>query len=572
MKINKFLTGLRGRFIPILIILVFGCGSLYAQLVFSVSYDNLSQDNADKIRTAITTRSDVSVSMMHTARNRNDRDVYAFSLSSVRDSRIVILNEETGRSVVITPTENAPAEFELPPFFIEELRQAVLGDAGQFMVVETCSDFSVRGVASVSAARREVFLPRYFYGHGENAKEFLPKDRQIIHIFKELPRFTPTSDDPEYLRLLAELEEEMSYFVYMYRLSDGTLITFNEHFIPTTEVGGISANTTTSAGGNLQFTLSGLPVGGEAYNATWRALNIWSARLAGTVPVRVNVTFSNETGLAGAFRQPHFRFSGGNTWYSSALGRQIGNHTHNFYDIRIIMNPTVSWHYPATGTIPRNHFDWITVMLHEITHGLGFSSLILGDGSYVYTNLQERERPTNYPGSFDRQLFYGAISSNNLPNLNQAERAATVVSNNLFAGRSGSRLLVANDGNRVRMHAPATFRRGSSIVHWDDRVTFDTFMRHSITDRFREHTINRREVAILRDIGWNIHCPAPTIYFINQPFVSVDRTVTNHNHCGSVNVQNVTITNNAKLTIRANYRTTISGPFSMHPGTSLSVR
>jgi len=520
MKINKFLCKISGRFIPTLIILLFGCSSLYAQHVFSVSYDNLSRDNADKIRTEITTRSDVSVSAMSITRNRNDRDVYVFALSSVSDSRIVILNEENGRSVVITPVEGAPAQFELPPFFIEELRQAALGDAERFLVVETGTDFSVRSAASVSATSRDVFLPRYFYGQGEDAIEFLPKDRKIIHIFKERPRLISASDDPEHLRLLAELEDEMSYFVYMYQLSDGALIIFDEHFIPAAEQNQISATTTTttSTGGNLQFDLLGLTGQGEeeARTATRHALSIWSARLAGTVPVRVNVTFQNNWYMDGviakSYPQPHFLFPGGDTWYNSALGRQLGNHSHNLYDIRIAMNSDVSWHYPVAGTIPNNHYDWITVMLHEVTHGLGFSSLIFYNtlqrnpqypqhhGRFVYATSTGGYEFSDFPGAFDRQLFNSAGA--NLPNLSPFNRTLAVKSNNLFAGRPNSHLLAANGGTRVRMFAPNPFQPGSSVSHWDCSVTFPTFMKHDISTGFRQHIIDPREIAIMRDMGW----------------------------------------------------------------------
>ena len=83
---------------------------------------------------------------MQTARNHNNRDVYSFSLSQAQNTRIVILNEKTGRSVVITP-EGTPAQFELSPFFIEELRQGTLGDTDRFLIVETDADFSVRSTA-----------------------------------------------------------------------------------------------------------------------------------------------------------------------------------------------------------------------------------------------------------------------------------------------------------------------------------------------------------------------------------------------------------------------------------------
>ena len=78
MNIYQFLSGLRGKFIlTLLIIIAFGSGSLYAQHLFSVNYGYLSQDNANLIRTAVT-RFDVLDSTMSVSRNRNNKEVYSF--------------------------------------------------------------------------------------------------------------------------------------------------------------------------------------------------------------------------------------------------------------------------------------------------------------------------------------------------------------------------------------------------------------------------------------------------------------------------------------------------------------
>jgi hypothetical protein len=474
---------------------------------FSVNYSELSQGNANLIKTEVA-RTDASVSMMSMTKNRSDNEVYLFTLSSVQNTKIVVLNEETGNSVVITPTEGAPTQFELSPFFIEELKRAALGDADRYLVVETNADFSIRNVTSVSTENREVFIPRYFYGPKENVKEALPKDRQIVHIFKEKPRFIPAfPNDPEKLRLIAQLEEEMSYYVYMYQLPDGTLIIYDEHFNPINpnaeknEVNKSTRNT------NLQFNLSG-NLNTQQRAATEHAQNIWSAELLGTIPIDIEVRFlSMGSGiLGGSYRQPHYWNSVTQTWYSSTLGKQLEDGiTHNLVDIRLEMSSNYSWHYGITGNPSSSQYDWITVMLHEITHGLGFSTLVQSNGSYVYTTSGGiQNTPTNFPGIFDRQLYQGSTLGTNLPDLNQSQRASLVVSNNLFSGRPSSFLLAANSGDRVKMFAPNPWRAGSSVVHWDNSVTFPTFMKYSASPGFKQHTINVREIAIMQDMGWRI--------------------------------------------------------------------
>jgi hypothetical protein len=220
MNIYKLFRVLSGKFIFTILIIAFGYGNVYAQHLFTVNYSDLSKENANRIRTGITGFNS-SLSTISKTKNRDNQDVYSLSLSSVQNTKIIILNEKTENSVVITPTDDAPVQFELSPFFIEELRQANFGDADQYLMVETDTDFLVRNAAFISVASQEVFIPRYFYGSKENMKEALPKDRQIVHIFKGKPMLIPAfPDDPENLRLIAQLEEEMSYYVYMYQLPD----------------------------------------------------------------------------------------------------------------------------------------------------------------------------------------------------------------------------------------------------------------------------------------------------------------------------------------------------------------
>jgi len=357
---------------------------------------------------------------------------------------------------------------------LKELRQATLGNAERFLVIETGTDFSVRNATSVSLARREVFISRYFYGPKEDVREAQPKDRRIVHIFKEKPRLIPAfPNDPENLRLIVELEEEMSYYVYMYQLPDGFLIIYDEHFNPINSNvvkngDSFSSSVSTSSYScctKLQFNLSG-NLTGQAHTTTTHALNLWSEQLAGTVPVTISVMFLTMSPgvLGGSYRQPHYWDPITQTWYSSALGKQLeGGITHNLNDIRLEMNSSFSWNYSITSPPSTSQYDWLTVMLHEITHGLGFSSLLGSNGAYVYTTATGGTLNTNFPSSYDRQLFQG-LTGANLPALNQSDRAALVVSNNLFSGRTGSYLLAANGGTRVKMYAPSNWAGGSSVI------------------------------------------------------------------------------------------------------------
>ena len=531
-----------GRFNLILLTIAFISSNIYSQHLFSVEYSDLSKEKVNFIMKEIASFN-ASVSTILMTKNNNNKDVYSFFLSSDQNAKIIILSEKTGNNVIITPAEGAPKKIEFSPFFIEELRQAVLGDADRYLVAETDENFSVINVTSFSATSREIFLPSCFYGSKENVKEALPRERQIIHVFKEKPKLIPAfPEDPENLILIEKIEEDMSYYVYMYELQDGTLIIYDENFISNSDKNGLSLNTSTiTCCTNLQFNLTG-SLSSQQRTATEYALGLWSGQLAGMVPVSINTSFiSMPVGvLGGSYRQPNYWNSANQTWYCSALGNQLAgyNVVTAMDDIRIEMNSYYSnnFYYGLDGNAG-SLIDWVTVILHEVTHGLGFYPLCGSNGAYSYTTSTGGSSSTNYPGIYDRQLYQGTTGNTCLTDLSQSQRASLVTSDNLYAGRQSSNLLNANGGNRVKIYAPSTWQSGSSVSHWDQSVSnFSTFMKYAYVSPL--HTFNTRKIAIMRDMGWEIPCP-PVTYF--SGIVYADRVVTGCN----VSMQSVAVINNA---------------------------
>jgi len=469
---------------------------LHAQHLFSVNYNDLPIEKITQLTDQII---DSEISTLLLKKNNENKDVYVVDLSSVQHTQVVVLNEQTGAHVVFA---GVAAEFQLAPFFIEELKQAVLGEASRYLILETNSDFSVHNVASVSTTKGEVFLPRYFYGSKEDIKEAFPKDRQIIHIFKEKPELILVDPrDPELQGYAAQWEESMSYYVYMYQLPDGGLWIYDEHL----NVDDDKNESKIGIGGYLEFTLSGT-MNTEQRTATEYALELWSEQFAGTVPVDINVSFEPmASGILGsATRMPNYWNPATQSWYCSAVGNQLAgyNVVPNQRDIRIRMNSTYAFHYELNANPGSGRYDCVTIMLHEVTHGLGFFPLCREDGRYTYTTPSGGGAYTNYPGIFDRQLFQG-LDGPCLTELSQEERAALTTSRNLYAGAQGSHLLAANDGVRVRMYAPAIYNSGSSNSHWDDSVNnFPTFMKRSISSNSGLHAFNTRKIGVLLDIGW----------------------------------------------------------------------
>jgi len=475
-----------------------------AQHLFYINYDDVSHEDVQKLRSQIS-KSDIST--LSLSKNNENNDVYQFQISSAQNSKIIVLNEETGKNAVIIPVEESISHFQLAPFFIEELKQSVLGDASRYLICETDDNFLMRNAVSISTITDDVFIPRYFYGKKENVREALPKERQIIHIFKEKPRLIHVFKDPEGLNYIAQLEEEMSYYVYMYKLPDGTLCIYDEHFNPKKDENEIKTRS------SLPFNLTG-NLTGMALSSTLYACGLWGDVLGGTIPIDISVDLIPlGAGILGqSWRQPNYFNTSNETWYCSALGNQLAgyNVTPAMRDIRLEMSSNYTWYYDPNGD-PGSLYDWITVMLHEITHGLGFYMLVGSSGAYSYTTQTGGSSPTNYPSIYDRFLYEG-LTGTAMTELTQSQRASLVVSNNLYAGSPGSQLLSANGGVRVKMYAPSSWSGGSSVSHWDTSVTFETFMKYAY--QYKLHTIGTRKIAIMMDMGWSP--PIPSVpYTIN---------------------------------------------------------
>ncbi|MDR2973041.1 MAG: InlB B-repeat-containing protein [Bacteroidales bacterium] len=478
---------------------------IHAQHLFSVNQNYVPQDKKVQLMNQITNS---EITALNLVKNNENKDLFPVAFSDVQNTQIIILNEETGNNVVITPSDESLTEFLLAPFFTEELKQATLGEATHYLVLVTTVDFSVKSVNSISlTAIENNFLPQFFYGKKENVKEALPKDRQIINIFREKPRLISAfPDDPEHQSYIEQLEEDMSYYVYMYKLPDETLIIYDEHFNSDND------KSESKVGEFLEFILSGT-LNATQRTATEYALSLWGEQLFGSVPVDISVSFlSLGYGVLGqSYRQPNYLDTETNTWYCSALGNQMAgyNVVPNMRDIRLEMSTNFSFYFGLDGNT--SGYDYVTIMLHEVTHGLGFYPLCGSNGAYSYTTQSGNSQNTSFPGIFDRQLFQG-LEGECITELNQSQRASLMISNNLYAGAPNSALLEANGGVRVKMYAPGSYQSGSSTSHWDQSVNnFQTFMKYAYA--YPLHTFNTRKIGIMLDMGWTL--PTTESVFVN---------------------------------------------------------
>jgi hypothetical protein len=117
-----------------------------------------------------------------------------------------------------------------------------------------------------------------------------------------------------------------------------------------------------------------------------RAIDTWSENFVSKVPVSVNVTWtkaSNSTVLASASAKNVFaNFNGApdkTLYYPSALANALAGIDLDTAEPELEINVVTGdfWYYGLDGKCPANKYDLVSVILHEMAHGLGFMS-----GSY----------------------------------------------------------------------------------------------------------------------------------------------------------------------------------------------
>ena len=189
-----------------------------------------------------------------------------------------------------------------------------------------------------------------------------------------------------------------------------------------------------------------------------------------------------------------------NTWYGMPLLNHVYGSDYNGSDheINATFNSSVDeagvllgdWYYGTDALPTGNDVDFVTVVLHEIGHGLNFASAIAQSGTL----------PDGYPGIYDRFLIEGATGGTALTSMTDAQRANALTSNDLYwMGEEG---VAGNGGVRPRIHAPAQYEAGSSVSHLDETVHNLELMspEYDVAD----HEISSMELGMLSDMGWTI--------------------------------------------------------------------
>ncbi len=247
------------------------------------------------------------------------------------------------------------------------------------------------------------------------------------------------------------------------------------------------------------------------------AADIWAEEIVSSVPIVISADFANLGAGVLASAGPTQIFQNfpnapqANVFYPSALANSLAGERLALdepADLVVNIGNGIPWYFGTDGNTPAGQFDFVTVALHEIGHGLGFF-----DGGNVNnaTGVGTLGFAGGIPVTFDTFIVDGEGNSIlDLPNPS-VELGDFLTSGDVFV--NGQFAVAALGGNLPRLFAPNPFQGGSSIAHWDE-ATFgagdpNSLMTPQVGASESNFNIGDITRGHFRDMGWVLATQAP---------------------------------------------------------------
>lgn len=276
---------------------------------------------------------------------------------------------------------------------------------------------------------------------------------------------------------------------------------------------------------------TGTTRGQQRLNVFNAAAAVWAAFLDSSVPTNVRSEFNviagctssggvlGSAGTLSAFRD----FPGAeltNTWYHGALAnKQRGADLDaSSPEMRAQFNTDIDsgclgagtrFYYGLDNATPAGRINLFVVVLHEIGHGVGFSSFVTGStgaflGSPAYPDVYARNMYDTTVGLYWHQMTNAQrqTSATNTGNVFWDGPSVRLESSFLTSGRQ------AGTG-RVALHTPNPLASGSSISHFSTAASPNLLMEPNINSGLPLTLDLARQV--MRDIGWYRDTTADTV-------------------------------------------------------------
>ena len=247
------------------------------------------------------------------------------------------------------------------------------------------------------------------------------------------------------------------------------------------------------------------------------AVEIWEGLISSPVPIYIYAYWDDlETGVLGScgaweFYENQNFMPRKNTYYPVALvekmtGNEITDSTTP--DLLARFNKSNNnWYFGVDGNTPTTKYDFKSVVLHEIGHGLGYTGMANIETNNTLGSFRDGGKANYYPGIFDHYLTNGQMKylvDTSLFKNPSAELLTEFTSNALFFNGS---IAIKDGGTIPILYAPATWDEGSSIYHLDE----DTYLPGGINSLMTPavgkgeaiHNPGPLTLGMLYEMGWN---------------------------------------------------------------------
>ncbi|MEM9774136.1 MAG: hypothetical protein AAF902_06120 [Chloroflexota bacterium] len=255
----------------------------------------------------------------------------------------------------------------------------------------------------------------------------------------------------------------------------------------------------------------------EAQVAFEYALSIWETLIQSQVPIRVDACWQPLPGTAlGSARATNLYddFAATprpNTWYVNALADALSGQDISPQETDIFANfnsSLTNWYFGTDGQVGASEFDFVTVVLHEVGHGLGLI------GSMEQVTVPPSVFTQGFWGGgsgrpFAYDLLAEDVFGRQLTDQSAYQNPSTFLSFQLTGGNiflDSPQIRGANNNQAAEIFAPNSWVQGASFVHIDEAIYSGTpngLMTPSLNIGEAVHDPGPIAMAILESIGWS---------------------------------------------------------------------
>ncbi|MCC3526850.1 MAG: VCBS repeat-containing protein, partial [Microcoleus sp. PH2017_22_RUC_O_B] len=327
-----------------------------------------------------------------------------------------------------------------------------------------------------------------------------------------LPEITPSQEDADFL---TGIKQKVDTFFPNSEIvgehsdeSDGLIAGVGDKFnrVPPPSTNSPFQSAFTPA--TINVTYNGVP--DEAKPAFQYAVNIWKNLIYSPVPINIQVDWvSLNPGILGqgkpsGYQQNFANAPQPNTLYAIGLANSLAgidlDTTKPDLDLKF-NSSRADWYFGTDRNTPSGKFDFVSVAMHEIAHGLGINGQMQSNGGVGQWG--------SLPAIFDRNPVNA--SGQSLINTSIFPNPSTALGNQLIGNTllfNGANARNANGNNNPRLYAPNPWNGGSSFYHLDENAyhsDLNSLMTPFLNSAEAIHDPGPVTLGLLKDLGWAVN-------------------------------------------------------------------